>query len=85
MQEYIDNGALLGWLINPQDNQVEIYRKGQVVELLENPTELSGEDVLPDFLRIECSTPELHRQALKYNSKSKKYLYAITQTTQTLR
>ncbi len=50
MREYIDNGALLGWLINPQDNQVEIYRKGQSVEILENPTQLSGEDVLPGFL-----------------------------------
>jgi hypothetical protein len=49
MREYIDNGSLLGWLINPQDNQVEIYRKGQAVELLENPTELSGEDVLLGF------------------------------------
>ncbi len=49
MREYIDNGSLLGWLINPQDNQVEIYRKGQAVELLENPTELSGQDVLPGF------------------------------------
>ena len=50
MREYIDNGSLLGWLINPQDNQVEIYRKGQSVEILENPTQLSGEDVLPGFL-----------------------------------
>jgi Uma2 family endonuclease len=50
MREYIDNGSLLGWLINPQDNQVEIYKKGQAVELLENPTQLSGEDVLPGFL-----------------------------------
>jgi Uma2 family endonuclease len=49
MREYIDNGSLLGWLINPQDNQVEIYRKGQAVEILENPNQLSGEDVLPGF------------------------------------
>jgi len=50
MREYIDNGSLLGWLIHTQDNQVEIYRKGQSVEILENPTQLSGEDVLPGFL-----------------------------------
>ena len=49
MREYIDNGSLLGWLINPQDNQVEVYRKGQAVKILENPTQLSGEDVLPSF------------------------------------
>jgi Uma2 family endonuclease len=50
MQEYIDNGARLGWLIDPQHRRVEIYRPGVDVEVLENPTELSGEDVLPDFV-----------------------------------
>jgi Uma2 family endonuclease len=50
MQEYMDNGARLGWLIDPQNRQVEIYRQGQEVELLEHPTELSGEDVLPGFV-----------------------------------
>jgi Uma2 family endonuclease len=50
MLEYLDNGARLGWLIDPQNRQVEIYRPGRVVEVLENPTELSGEDVLPGFI-----------------------------------
>lgn len=50
MQEYLDNGVLLGWLINPQDRQVEIYRLGQDVEVLESPEHLSGEDVLPGFV-----------------------------------
>ena len=50
MQEYIANGARLGWLINPQDRQVEIYRPGQQVEVLELPLTLSGEDVLPGFV-----------------------------------
>lgn len=49
MREYIDNGARLGWLINPQARQVEIYRQGQQVEILRSPTTLSGEDVLPGF------------------------------------
>jgi len=49
MQEYIDNGTLLGWLIDPQNAQVEIYRRGQAIEILENPTKLSGEGVLPGF------------------------------------
>ncbi|MBD2199152.1 MULTISPECIES: Uma2 family endonuclease [Calothrix] len=49
MQEYIDNGVKLGWLINPKMRQVEIYRLGKAKELLESPTELSGEDVLPGF------------------------------------
>lgn len=50
MQEYIANEASLGWLINPQDRQVEIYRQGQQVEVLELPLTLSGEDVLPGFV-----------------------------------
>ncbi|WP_124974377.1 Uma2 family endonuclease [Aphanothece sacrum] len=50
MLEYLDNGASLGWLIDPQNRRVEIYRPGRDVELLANPTELSGEDVLPGFV-----------------------------------
>lgn len=49
MQEYLNNGVRLGWLINPQDQQVEIYRPGQHVEVLQSPTSLSGEEVLPEF------------------------------------
>jgi Uma2 family endonuclease len=49
MEEYLDNGARLGWLIDPQNQQVEIYRPGQSVEILENPETLSGESVLPGF------------------------------------
>jgi Uma2 family endonuclease len=50
MQEYLENGAQLGWLINPQNQQVEIYRPQQTVEVLDHPTELSGEDILPGFI-----------------------------------
>ncbi|MBD2166091.1 Uma2 family endonuclease [Calothrix membranacea FACHB-236] len=50
MQEYIDNGVHLGWLIDPQNQQVEIYRPEQEVEILKSPTSLSGEDVLPGFV-----------------------------------
>ncbi|MGK7880839.1 MAG: Uma2 family endonuclease [Crocosphaera sp.] len=49
MEEYRENGAKLGWLINPKNKQVEIYRPGQEVEALENPSQLSGETVLPGF------------------------------------
>lgn len=49
MQEYLDNGVRLGWLINPQEQRVEIYRPSQAVEVLESPASLSGEDVLPGF------------------------------------
>ena len=50
MQEYIDNGTRLGWLINPQDKQVEIYRQDLEVEVLNSPTNLSGENILPGFV-----------------------------------
>jgi Uma2 family endonuclease len=40
----------LGWLINPEKKQVEIYRQGQEKEVLDNPLTLSGEDILPEFI-----------------------------------
>ena len=49
MEEYMQNGAKLGWLIDPKNKRVEIYRLGQAVEILENPSQLSGETVLPGF------------------------------------
>ncbi len=49
MEEYRKNGAKLGWLIDPKNKRVEIYRPGQAVEVLENPSHLSGETVLPGF------------------------------------
>jgi Uma2 family endonuclease len=49
MREYLDAGVRLGWLINPQQQQVEIYRVGQEVEVRNLPADLSGEDVLPGF------------------------------------
>ena len=50
MTEYINNGTQLGWLIDPQNKRVEIYRFQRDVEVLENPTNLSGETVLPGFI-----------------------------------
>ncbi len=50
MQEYIENGTKLGWLINRKDRQIEIYRRDKEVEILDNPTTLLGEDVLPNFV-----------------------------------
>ncbi|GAB4371167.1 MAG: Uma2 family endonuclease [Elainellaceae cyanobacterium] len=50
MQEYMENGVKLGWLINRRDRQVEIYRLGQAVEILPAPDRLSGEAILPNFV-----------------------------------
>ncbi|MEH2001954.1 MAG: Uma2 family endonuclease [Nostoc sp.] len=58
MQEYIENGCRLGWLINRKKQEVEIYRPGQEMEVLTLPQTLSGENVLPGFVlnlqRIWC-------------------------------
>ena len=47
MSEYINCGVKLGWLINPDVKEVEIYRPGKDKETLNNPSSLSGEDILP--------------------------------------
>ncbi len=50
MQEYLENGCRLGWLINRKKSEVEIYRPHQEVEILKSPQTLSGEDILPGFV-----------------------------------
>ncbi|WP_414623895.1 Uma2 family endonuclease [Calothrix sp. CCY 0018] len=50
MQEYLENGCRLGWLINRKKQEVEIYRQGKEVEILKLPQTISGEDVLPGFV-----------------------------------
>ena len=51
MQEYKDCGVSLGWLIDPNAKEVEIYRVSQPkIEILDNPQSLSGEAVLLDFI-----------------------------------
>ncbi|NJM56894.1 MAG: Uma2 family endonuclease [Synechococcales cyanobacterium RU_4_20] len=49
MQEYIDSGVRLGWMFNPQEQAVEIYRLGQEMKAVALPTLLNGEAVLPGF------------------------------------
>ncbi|MGI9054978.1 MAG: Uma2 family endonuclease, partial [Pyrinomonadaceae bacterium] len=49
MREYIENGARLGWLIDPKNKRVHIYRANGEVEIFENPQNVSGEDVLKGF------------------------------------
>lgn len=50
MQEYINNGAKLGWLIDPQRKVVEIYRPNQMVAILESPETVSENEILPGFI-----------------------------------
>lgn len=49
MSEYIENGASLGWLIDPLEKRVYVYRPDREVEILDNPTEVSGDLVLTGF------------------------------------
>jgi len=49
MKEYLANGASLGWLIDPYDRRFYIYRTGEEVTILEDPTVVSGEPLLPGF------------------------------------
>ena len=54
MEEYLSNGAQLGWLIDLLEKRVHIYRSGAAVQVLENPTEISGEPLLRGFvLKLE--------------------------------
>ncbi|MDJ0581810.1 Uma2 family endonuclease [Crocosphaera sp.] len=50
MEEYLENGVKLGWLISPSTKIVEIYRLSYEVEILNEPKTLSGEDILPGFI-----------------------------------
>jgi Uma2 family endonuclease len=50
MEEYIANGAKLGWFINPRNRQVRVYRPGQEVQVLEFPATLAGDPELPGFV-----------------------------------
>lgn len=50
MQEYIDNGVKLGWMIDPQRRTVSIYRLGQARVILANPTEVAGEGPVEGFV-----------------------------------
>jgi Uma2 family endonuclease len=50
MQEYIANGASLGWLIDRRNRKVYIYRPSQEPEILNNPETVSGNPVLRGFV-----------------------------------
>ena len=49
MLEYQRLGVKLGLLINPQDKQVEIYRVGREVEVIQSPTSIDCADIMPEF------------------------------------
>ncbi len=50
LEEYIENGAQLGWLIDPLQHKAYVYRPDAPVEILDHPLTLSGEPLLPGFV-----------------------------------
>jgi len=50
MQEYLENGIKLGWLIDSEKKKVAIYRVDQEIEILDQPQSLLGENILPEFV-----------------------------------
>jgi len=50
MREWIDNGAGLAWLVDPERRVVEIYRPGRETETLVNPESISGEGPVEGFV-----------------------------------
>ncbi|OAB57873.1 hypothetical protein AY600_14435 [Phormidium willei BDU 130791] len=50
MQEYLENGTRLAWLIDPSSQTIQIYRPQLPVEVVNSPSKLSGEGVLPGFV-----------------------------------
>jgi Uma2 family endonuclease len=50
MEEYVANGAQLGWLIDPLEKKVYVYRPTAEADCLDNPQQVSGDPVLPGFV-----------------------------------
>jgi Uma2 family endonuclease len=50
MREYCENGARLGWLIDPVERCVYVFRRSEPVERLEKPERINGDSVLPGFV-----------------------------------
>jgi Uma2 family endonuclease len=50
MQEYMKSGVRLGWLIDPKNRHVYMYRPGTAVERLDNPATVPGDPVLTGFV-----------------------------------
>jgi hypothetical protein len=49
MGEYIENGVLLGFLLDSEEKQAYIYRQNAEVERVDDPATLSGEPILRGF------------------------------------
>ena len=59
MDEYIENGARLGWLLDPKSRRIYVYRSGKRVIVMKNAEEISGEPELPGFVLREIWEPNV--------------------------
>ena len=50
MREYLESGAQLGWLIDPMERQVYVYRLGKQAECLRDPPTVAGDPLLSGFV-----------------------------------
>jgi Uma2 family endonuclease len=50
MEEYRDNGARLGWLVDPRERRVHVYRPARPVEILNDPAQVTGDPEVPGFV-----------------------------------
>ena len=50
MREYVENGARLGWLLDPLERKAHVYKPGEPVEVLDGPDKLYGDTVLSGFV-----------------------------------
>jgi len=50
MREYMENGARLGWLIDPLERRVHVYRPDAPVDVLEKPLSVAGDPELLGFV-----------------------------------
>jgi len=50
MREYVENGALLGWLIDPEEHKAHVYRPDEQTRVLDKPERMSGDPILPGFV-----------------------------------
>lgn len=55
MQESLENGVSLGWLINAQEKRIYTYQKDNQVFCVSNPVTIKGEPLLPGFV-LDLST-----------------------------
>ena len=59
MDEYTENGARLGWLLDPKSRRIYVYRSGKRVIVMKNAEEISGEPELPGFVLREIWEPNV--------------------------